>query len=141
MNPVHDHLLTTLERRLLDDGVPPDEVDATIADEVRVPRDHYIAYLLVWGALESYRHTHHPDTSTAANCGAADVEVVRWLRGLWEHAGALHEAAVNDTNVAPVVRDSARTLIVGLFDLSDRLLATTPTATAAGAGREVARHA
>ncbi len=139
MNPDHDHLLATLERRLLDDGVPPDDVDAAIADELRVPRDHYVAYLLVRGALETYRHTHHPDTPEAAD-RRPDTQLVRRLRGLWEHAGAIHEAAVNDTDLPPVVRESARALIVGLFDLSDRLLATTPTATTTAASREVAHH-
>lgn len=73
------------------------------------------------------------------------ADVTSRLRRLWEAAGAIHQAAVNDTATAPEIRFRSLDLIVELFDLSDALLVTgasgpVPSASRAGTGEEVVAH-
>ena len=56
MNRSHEHVLADIEQQALCAGVPPEDVDAAIADVLGVPADYYFAYLLVWGAIEARRH-------------------------------------------------------------------------------------
>lgn len=71
MNLRPDEVLADIERRVCTDGASLDEIDSRIADELGVPADYYFAYLLVWGAVESYReardltHAGCPDTHSA----------------------------------------------------------------------------
>ena len=94
--------------------------------------------------------TAHPTRTTDTDPGthpggAPHADVTNRLRRLWETAGAIHQAAVNDTATAPDIRARSLDLIVELFDLSDALLTTgaagpsTPFPTTA-ADAEVGAH-
>ena len=123
MTPRHEQTLTDLERRAMASGVPVEEIDAYIADELRVPLDHYVAYQLVWGAIESYRQVNDDQPQEVeADSPLADLETARRLRRLWEHAGAIHEAAINGGDLHGLVREQARHLIGELLVLSELLL-------------------
>ncbi len=128
MTTEHDEVLCAIERRAVAEGVALEDMDAHIADELRVPRDHYIAYLLVWGAIESYRFIHVEPaprhTQPAGESPADPVANARILRRLWEHAGHIHEAAVHDGDIRAVVREEARDLIAELLGLTEHLLSS-----------------
>lgn len=126
MTTEHEHVLAAIEQRALAMGLPVDEMDAHIADELRVPRDHYIAYLLVWGAIESYRLVHYgpiPPDGFRSRANGHEPGDARALRRIWQHAGAIHEAAINGGDIRALVREQARDLIAELLTLSERLLA------------------
>lgn len=79
MNRSHEHVLADIEQRVQADGVPPDEVDAAIANVLGVPADYYFAYLLVWGAIEAHIESH-------------DLTQPRRLDGATSHESALDHA-------------------------------------------------
>ena len=56
MSAVADQILTRLEQRAVDDGVPLDGIDAFIAAQLRVPVSGLYAYLLLCFAAERYAH-------------------------------------------------------------------------------------
>lgn len=125
-NTEHERTLAAIERQALAQGVPPEETDGYIADELRVPYDHYVAYLLAWGAIEAYCLA-NPGRSGVLR--AVDPEedspeelLPPNLRRLFELAGSIHEAAVNGGDIRSVVREQARDLIGELVTLAELLL-------------------
>lgn len=58
MNRSHEQVLVGIEQTVQSVSVPPDEIDAAIAEALGVPADYYFAYLLVWGAIEAYGRSH-----------------------------------------------------------------------------------
>ena len=79
MNRSHERVLADIEQRVQADGVPPDEVDAAIANVLGVPADYYFAYLLVWGAIEAHSQSY-------------DLTQSEWLDGATAHESVLDHA-------------------------------------------------
>ncbi|MBY5161485.1 hypothetical protein [Salsipaludibacter albus] len=129
MNHDHEPTLAAIEQLAIAEGIPQGDADAYVADELRVPFDHYVAYQLVWGAIETYRRT-YPERSGRLHLVDPDgdtpgAEYAPQLRRLFELAGAIHEAAVNGGgDIRATVRELARDLIGELVDLADVVLAS-----------------
>ena len=126
MNTEHERTLAAIEQRALAQGVPPSDTDAYIADELRVPYDHYVAYLLVWGAIEAYSLA-YPERSGRLRLvdlepDSPESQLPPSLRRLFELAGTIHEAAVNGGDIRVLVREQARDLIGELLTLAERVL-------------------
>ncbi|MBW3578867.1 MAG: hypothetical protein KY462_14230 [Actinobacteria bacterium] len=126
MNTEHERTLAAIEQRALAEGVPPSDTDAYIADELRVPYDHYVAYLLVWGAIEAYSLA-YPERSgrlrvVDLDADSPQAQLPPSLRRLFELAGTIHEAAVNGGEIRVVVREQARDLIGELLRLAETVL-------------------
>ena len=129
MSNEHEPTLAAIEQIAIGQGIPATDADAYVADELRVPYDHYVAYQLVWGAIETYSRT-YPERSGRLHLvdvdGDADLpgaELAPRLRRLFELAGALHESAVNGNgDLRAVVRELARDLIGELVGLADVVL-------------------
>lgn len=139
MNAVHDEILATIERRALTDGVPPAELDDHTADVLGVPRDHLAAWQLVCGAITSYAQANTLPPSGGRPAGPRAATIAGQLTRLWEHLGAIHQAAVAGDQ-ATVVGEQARELIGELFVLTDWLLTDPdPRSEAPGVGQGVAR--
>ena len=56
MNRSHEQILAGIEQRVHELGVPLEDVDTAIAAVLGVPTDYYMAYLLVWAAIEAHGH-------------------------------------------------------------------------------------
>lgn len=125
-------VLAAIEHQLLEQGVPRDEVDVHVADELRIPHDHYVAYQLVWGAIEAYGLAHPQRHGTlqlvATGQDAPESAGPSHLRRLFELAGHIHEAGVAGGDIRTVVREQARELIAELVALAEVVL-REPTAT------------
>ncbi len=126
MNTEHECTLAAIEQRALAEGVPPSDTDAYIADELRVPYDHYVAYLLVWGAIEAYSLA-YPERSgrlrvVDLDADRPEAQLPPSLRRLFELAGTIHEAAVHGGDIRVVVREHARDLIGELLRLAETVL-------------------
>jgi hypothetical protein len=126
MNTEHERALAAIEQRALTEGVPPSDTDAYIADELRVPYDHYVAYLLVWGAIEGYSLA-YPERSGRLRvidleADGPEPQLLPSLRRLFELAGTVHEAAVNGGDIRVLVREQARDLIGELLTLAETVL-------------------
>ena len=126
MNTEHERTLAAIEQRALAEGVPPSDTDAYIADELRVPYDHYVAYLLVWGAIEAYSLA-YPERSGRLRvidleADSPESQLPPTLRRLFELAGTIHEAAVNGSDSRVLVREQARDLIGELLTLAETVL-------------------
>lgn len=126
MTSGYDEILATIERRALAEGVPPAELDDHTADVLGAPRDHFAAWQLVCGAITSYAqaNTLPPGGGRPADPRAATI--AGQLTRLWEHLGAIHQAALSGEQPT-VVSEQARELIGELFVLTDWLL-TDPDA-------------
>ena len=84
MNRSHEHVLAAIEQSVQSIGVPPDEVDAAIADVLGVPVDYYFAYLLVWGAIEAHSQSYdltQPDWLDAATAHESVLDHAQSLAG------------------------------------------------------------
>lgn len=126
MNTEHERTLAAIEQRALTEGVPPSDTDAYIADELRVPYDHYVAYLLVWGAIEAYSLA-YPERSGRLRLidlepDSPGSQLPPSLRRLFELAGTIHEAAINGGDDRVLVREQARDLISELLTLTETVL-------------------
>lgn len=64
MEPTHEQVLAGIADAVQAEADDLDQVDQLIADELGVPASYYFAYLLVWAAIEAYRHRHHPASGT-----------------------------------------------------------------------------
>lgn len=138
MTTQHEQLLAAVEADLLAAGVPREAVDVHIAERLRVPYDHYVAYLLVWGAIEAYRLTRpgqQPDPDPPDRSADGNPRVAQSLRVVWEHAGAIHQAAVNGGDIRALVREQARDLIGELLELSEQLMRADVVAAGQGVDR------
>lgn len=111
MNRSHEHVLAHIEQKVQSVGVPPDEVDAAIANVLGVPTDYYFAYLLVWGAIEAHIQLH-------------DLTQRDWL-----DAATAHESAL----------DHAQSLAGAIGSLASTIYQSTGTLN--GQGHGVADHA
>lgn len=125
MTTEHQLALAAIEHRLLEQGVPGDEVDVHVADELRIPHDHYVAYQLVRAAIEAYglAHPHRRGTLQLATGQAVPkAPEPSHLRRLFELAGHIHEAGVTGGDIRTVVREQARELIAELVALAEVVL-------------------
>ena len=74
MNRSHEQILAGIEQRVTELGVPLEEVDAGIAAMLGVPTDYYMAYLLVWAAIEAHSHE-RPSVSSRQAAEAVDSQL------------------------------------------------------------------
>ena len=133
MNLRHDEVLADIERRVRTDGASLDEIDHRIADELGVPADYYFAYLLVWGAIESYREarelTHPGCLDTHGACLEPPLEQAQSLASTigW-HASSIYEDTARLNGQGGGVADHAAKILGAVLQLRQSLRDLAPTA-------------
>ena len=118
----YDQVLATIDCQALAGGVPPDELDDHTAEVLGVPRDHLAAWQLVCGAITTYARASTAPRDNDPSTNPRVTTLAGQLTRLWEHLGAIHEAAPTDPGNPVVVREQSRELIGELFVLTDWLL-------------------